>query len=121
VSLTFNGIDFYDGGTGYTFTPSSFLASVKEVSPDIGVGYFLKPGNTEPINHEYSIRWRVATPGTVKAVIESLTGRATLVDPLWGSFPGCRLHNIGSWKAKKSGELYLVSNTLTFRQYPTGA
>lgn len=122
--ITFRGTTIWDSestGAGYELRAGSLTPQVIETGAAQGVGYWLKPGNTEPAQHVLSISWR-GNKTAIKAAVDALMGLPTgaLVTPDYGTISNCVLVGASTWESQRSDEtdVYLVSTDLTFRQYP---
>lgn len=108
------------GGVGYKLTLGSKVPQVIEVPAEIGVGVFLKSGNTSAADHVLELQWVTASPATPRAAILALAGinRGALVVPSHGTISNVRLYDISDWQQEPIDGGYLLRAALTFREDP---
>ncbi len=123
-TITFRGVtiwtDAAGDGAGYQFTAASVVPEPVEVPSPLGVGTWIKPGNSRAADHQLDIEWVTATPMTVKALVDGLAGitRGSLVVPSHGTINNVRLADIAPWEQVRVADGYHLRTILTFRQYP---
>ena len=122
--VTFGGVTIANESSeaaSWRFTPGvRGKETIEEAAPQ-GVGFFLKDGITEAVDHRLDVVWVVGAVKTKLDVLAGLKGgRVTraLVVPEYGTLARCVLTAVDPDEMRATEGGYLLRASLTFREFP---